>query len=201
MKDRLLLLGLGLIGLAVLIVLGLSWLQPRPSTGVERRSLPVPLAQLPEAQEAYATLQQWSPSWAEDAGMVNAGLAVPIKSAHDGAGWSFQVYSPGKKRLATVLIMGREVRELQQRSTPYRQQTLPADGWSISSAAVLRDWWQARGAQLWEEAPTGTLHLHLGRRRGGAITWQVIVQDAEGQLLDFWEVDAQTGAVIDAPSE
>ncbi|MFP4346621.1 MAG: hypothetical protein ACLFU8_18205 [Anaerolineales bacterium] len=200
MKGRLLLLGVGLIGLALLIVLGLSWLQPRPTTGVRGGDLPAPLARLPEAQEAYATLEKWMSSWAEDAGVVNAGLAVRPHTDDD-SGWSFQVYSPGRKRLVTVLVTGREVRELQQRNTPYRQQTLQGDDWRVTSSTVLREWWQARGAELWKEAQASTLHLHLGRRRSGAVTWQVIVQDAEGRLSDFWEVDAQTGAVVDVPQE
>ncbi len=202
MKERLLLVGLGLIGLAVLIALGLSWLQPAPtprSGGVSASTsvLPAPLRALPPAREAYAVLiQQWGPPWnAADAGVVS--LSATIAQQDRGTpGWSFQLYAPAGGRIGTVLVQGQGVQELQSQRSPYTQTLLDPEAWIADSPEVLEFWWAAGGRQMWQASENATLSLHLGRRKSGALTWQLVLLSEDGQVVDVWEYDAQTGARI-----
>ena len=192
MKGKLLFLGLGLLATALLIALALSWLQQgnTPSSGGET-ALPQPLNQPQTARQAYTVLQQWSSTWAEDAGPVALSYSFQ-RDAQEAGGWSFQLYSPSRRRLANVLVTGSEVWVLREQAALYPQEILAPEDWPVDSDTILTTWWNEWGRTLWQHSRPQSMTLHLGRR-AGLVTWQVSLLGKDGQILDFRELRAATG--------
>jgi len=200
MKDRLLFFGAALIGITFLLVIALSWLQPAARSGTQTRrqmdGLPMQLQALESALTAAETLDAWKTSWSEDAEIVTA--AATIYHGEDAAQpWSFQIYSKDRRKIATVVVRGQDVRMLQQQAALYQQQPLARTDWEIDSETVLADWWQIHGDVLWSKMDGGSLSLHLSTYSStGTPTWRITALTSSSTPLAILEIRADTGERI-----
>jgi len=184
MKGKLLLLGLGLLSTALLVALALSWLRTGAEGGNIQATLPDPLAALPSAKQAYSTLEKWLPSWAEDAVVVAFSTTIE-RTAKDPAGWTFQVYSPGRQQIANVLVEGQQIWVLRELAALYPQEALPLDNWRVDSDTALKSWWNERGELFWDKSQTVT--VHMGRRPDGGLLWKITLLNEQGDVIDVHE--------------
>ncbi len=202
MKDKLLFFGAALLGITVLLVIALNWQQPaaRPAAGPQEvgNGLPAPLQRLASAQAAAQTLDAWAATWAEDAQIVTV-AATLYQDSETPSPWSFQLYSKGRGKLASVVVRGQDVRLLQQQAALYPQQPLNRAEWQIDSGTVLAEWWQMHGQILWDKMKGGSLSLHLGTRSTGAPTWRVTALTSASTPLAIWEIRADTGESVSQP--
>ncbi|MBN1487675.1 MAG: hypothetical protein JW981_08540 [Anaerolineae bacterium] len=180
-----------MILLAGVVALLLGAAQPGtgPTTGGG-----VPIIGGISARQAYETLQNWSAEWASDAGITSASTAI-LRNGQ-GSGWTFQVYSPGRKHLATVLINGNEVVVLKDQRIPRTQKRIDTTAWQIDSNRIIANWWNARGQTLWNSEEAHSLYLYLEHNQQNDLTWQLILLNKEGDLMDSWDAHADTGEPI-----
>lgn len=147
------------------------------------------------AQQAYELLQSWTPGWAADAQLVTASASL-LKKEGVGGGWSFQVYSPTRQRLAVVLVTPDKVWVLREKTLLYPQRPVVRADWKLDSDVFLAKWWQERGAALWARPKVDSLYVHLRNEKEGALVWQLSVLDVEGELVEYWGMSATSGAVL-----
>lgn len=147
------------------------------------------------ARQAYELLQQWSPGWAADVQLISVSASL-LKTEGQGFGWSFQVYSPARQRLAVVLVTPDKVWVLREKSLPYLQRPIAQSDWKFDSDEFLAKWWQEGGATLWMQPRVESLYVHLRNEKGGALVWQLSVLDADGELVGYWGISAADGAVL-----
>jgi hypothetical protein len=196
MGRKALFLGLGLMGLAVLVALALAYLGSFPSGGASRRtsSSPPPRLGGQSAQEAYVVARSWAEERYPDSGVVS--VSASLHGGDSPAGWTFQFYSPAKKRVSVILVEGPEVEVLQEVGARYPQETLPPDAWQVDSNDLLAEWWEGNGRNIWTSAPDHNLYAQLSSRKDGSLTWKLSVINSAGQLVDVWEVNATSGERI-----
>ncbi len=147
------------------------------------------------ARQAYTALQSWMGGWADDAQLVSV-YASLLKSEGQGMGWSFQVYSPSRQRLAVVLVSAEKIWVLRDQPIVYPQQSLALQSWTLDSDDALENWWLEYGAPLWSGDKAQSLHLHLGNTKEGVLVWQISLLDAAGDLLDYTILRADNGELI-----
>ena len=194
MKRRFWLLGLGTVLLALATALFISFV--RPDTTITSMYGPPPeLGAGKSAREAYQALQPWMQQWAPDTQLV-AISASRLKTEAESGGWSFQAYSAAQGKLAIVLVQPDKIWVLREKNALYKQSTIDVDAWQMDSEQVLNRWWKTRGASLWAYNVAHSLYMHLGERQDGALVWQINVLSTEGELLESWDVDAQTGEAL-----
>jgi hypothetical protein len=182
------LLGITIV-LAVLTALFLI-LQDHTSAQVSVAS-PVLIGGGQSAREARRSLEKWTTSWAEEVVLVTASSSMIKDSDRDP--WTFLVYAPRRGRIAVVTIMGSEVLVLRERSIVYAQPSIDDQAWQIDSDEALERWWQQTGYRVWERPDAHSLHIRLGLNKENVVAWRISVLDAEGQILDLWEMRADTG--------
>jgi len=192
MKNKIWLLGLAMILLAIVAALALGL--AKQSNGPVNPGKPPALGGTQTAQQAYAALQRWASKWANDTRTI----AVSGSLSRDGlgSGWTFQVYSPKTKKLAIVMVKEDEVTVVREQRALYPQQTMSIDAWKLDSEALLAHWWQERGYVTWANPDAHTVYLNLSAREQGLLSWKLSVINPEGDLLEFWEARADTGETI-----
>ncbi len=203
MKNRMLLLGLSLLSMAVLIAVGIGWLRGyEPVSGrqgdVAVAALPTPLNRLPSALAAYEALKPWASEWAADYRLVSANLTIDVV-AQQSPGWSFILYSAKRERLVSVLVSPSEIRVLREQGVLYPPRLIGDEAWKEDASAVLLSWWQARGGHQWTAMEATKVILTLRQEKSGYPVWKLICLGTEGTVLDSWYLRADNGAIIDAP--
>ena len=186
-----------LLALLVLSVLAVGFLAVTLQ-GEVRRQAPQPLPAMAggvSSRQARDLVSTWTAGWQPDAGIVSCAVTYRRNNRTE-EGWNCQVYAPGTKQLALVLVQGPEVRLLRETAALYPQTVLPATAWKTDSATVLNSWWQNGGQAVWEQALTEALHLRLGLNADGRPTWQITVTQEQGATLRFWELRADTGEFL-----
>lgn len=143
------------------------------------------------AKTALETLQTWAATW--DAKYQLIAASNSVKRQPSEGGWTFQVYSPDKKKLAIVFVEGNDVRVLQEQASLYPQTQIAQDLWVVDSDGFMNRWWQSGGQFSWTQSQNPTLYLNLAMRNTGLLTWQIAVIDEGGALLNAWEMRADTG--------
>ena len=175
----------------------LVWLGGQPLTG--KNTQPPP--HLPQsAADAAAVLQAWlTDNWAADGVFVACTLTL---SRHDPAenDWTFQVYSEQKNRLLVAMVQEREVKVLRDIVPLYRQLVLPEAAWKQDSPDILAAWWRAGGATAWNSPQASMMALRLGMREDGIPSWQLTLTPDDVSLLEYWEIRADTGALLEHSS-
>lgn len=152
------------------------------------------------AGEAWAVLQAWLPEhWAADGQAVACTITL-AKSASMDSEWTFQVYSPQKNHLLIVVVRGQDVQVLRDVAALYRQAVLPDTAWRRDSQEVLTTWWRAGGAAAWNAATTSSVVMHLGLREAGVPSWQLTRMTEDLATLEYWEIRADTGALLEHSS-
>ena len=194
-KKFLLVLGLGLIVVALGVALLLIIAPPRDGTEALPAVPPPQIGGGSSAQEAYQSLQPWAVNWAAESGLIALSTSLQKKGQAEG-GWTFQLYAPATQRLAIVTVTAGEVHLLKEQAALYRQQTLAPTAWSLDSNALFTQWWEERGAIIWSQPQAQSLYFQLSGQKDDAVTWTISVLDTEGAILDFWEVDAATGKAL-----
>ncbi len=186
-----------LLALLVLSVLAVVFLLVTLQGEVARQPAPgLPLvAGGVTVRQARDLIQAWSVAWQPDAGIVSCAVTLRRNNQTE-EGWNCQVYSPGKKRIALVLVQGSEVRVLRETAALYAQPPLSAQAWQTDSPTVLNRWWQNGGQTVWGQVRTESLHLRLGVNVEGIPTWQITVTQAQSAALTFWELRADTGEFL-----
>jgi hypothetical protein len=147
------------------------------------------------AQQAYQVLQQWAPGWADDVQLISVAASM-LKTEGQGLGWSFQVYSPTRQRLAVVLVTPDKVWVLREKTLPYPQRPIAQPDWKFDSDAALAKWWQEGGAALWTQRGVESLYVHLRNEKNGVLVWQLNLLDKDGELVGYWGISAADGAVL-----
>ena len=189
-KKRLWLLGVGTVLLAMVTSLILIS-QQRSAATVPDNALPQPGGDR-TARGAYALIVQWAESWAEDATLVNVSASM-VKEENQGGLWSFLVYSAKQGKLAVIAVRGAELIILREQAALYPQNSIDLGRWKLDSNEIISQWWQERGQTIWSAPTAQSLHVRLGVGRTGIPCWQITVLDTEGDLLAFWEAQADTG--------
>jgi len=194
MKLKLwLLLGLLTVLLAVGTALGLMFVQSQnPASALV--AVP-PVGGTQSARQAYASVQQWAKGWAQDVQLVSISASL-VKSEGVGIGWSFQVYSKTKGKVAVVLVEPERVWVLREKSIRYPQRSIEAQSWAIDSTQFLARWWAARGETIWQRRNAQSMHLNLRNEKGGPTVWQISILDAQGNLIEYWGIHAHNGEVL-----
>lgn len=199
MKSKLWFVGVSLIAMALLLVIAVNLLSTpttsmtRPGFGVQNNK-PNPGGNT--ARTAYQAAQTWAQTWAADAELV--ALSTTVEHVNTTSGWTLQLYSPAQRRIAVVLVTGESVQLLQEQAALYAQAPLPLAEWLQDSDVIFERWWQERGRQLWAQPEPHTLLLHLGEGDAG-LTWQIIVLNRQGDLVEYREIAATTGDVLIHP--
>ncbi len=200
MQKRVYALTILLLGLAAFILLVFVWQismqrSAAPSGGAPAQAGPPRPAQ--PAGAAYTVFQDWSrTNWADDA-VVIACTTIIHRRRPGGDGWTFQAYSAQKNRLMVALVQEQEVRVLREISALYHQTALPVSAWKKESAAMIDVWWREGGSTRWNAAGTQALALRLGVAANGVPTWQFSIMTDDLNLLEYWEIRADTGALLE----
>jgi hypothetical protein len=190
MKNKFWILITGTVVLAVLSALMIVLFQAQAKPTTPDEDLPLPGGQT--ARAAHATLQRWMTRWAGDATLLSASASL-LKSGQGEGVWTFLIYSPRKRKLALVSVRNAEVVILREQPALYPQTPLPPPAWSIDSDEAINRWWQASGRSTWLGASAQSLHIRLGRGQADAPTWQITILDIKGELIELWEIHADTG--------
>lgn len=193
MKRRFWTLITGTVVLAVLSALMIVLLQTQREATAPPEELPLPGGQT--ARAAHTTLQRWTSSWADDAAILSASTSL-LKTQQSEGVWTFMIYSPRKGKLALVSVRKAEVVILREQPALYPQRPMPPQAWSIDSDEAINRWWQASGRSTWLGASAQSLHLRLGRGQADEPTWQITVLNVKGELIEIWEIHADTGERI-----
>ncbi|MBN2007344.1 MAG: hypothetical protein JXA21_28610 [Anaerolineae bacterium] len=184
--------------MTILLALGTAFLiglaQAGPNTSSPKANLPQP-GGTQTARQAYEALQSWMVQWAGDAQLVSA-YASLLKKETEGMGWSFQVYSPARQRLAVVLVSTEKIWVLRDQPVVYPQRALDLPLWSLDSDDVLEKWWPQYGAGLWASSKTQNLNMHLGTTQEGILVWEISLLNVEGDLLDYAILRADNGEML-----
>ena len=195
MKLKLwLLLGLLTVLLAIGTALVLMFVQAQNPSYAAMPAFPA-IGGTQSAQQAYTALQQWAKGWAADVQLVSISASL-VKSERASLGWSFQVYSKSKGKLAVVLVEPERVWVLREKSIRYQQRSIDAQAWPIDSPQFLARWWEQRGEMIWQQRRAQSMHLNLRYEKGGSTVWQISVLDAQGNLIEYWGIRADTGEVL-----
>ncbi|HNT76211.1 MAG TPA: hypothetical protein PKH77_14440 [Anaerolineae bacterium] len=190
---------LGLGALTILLALGtalvLIFIQSQAASPMTTQALPQ-VGGAQTARQAYALLlQQWAPGWAADTQLVSVSASL-LKAEGQSLGWSFQVYSPSRQKLAVVLVSPDRVWVLREKSIPYSQRTITDSAWRLDSEALLAQWWERSGVMLWSQPQVDSLYVHLRSEKDGALVWQISMLDKNGDLIGYWGMSAADGAVL-----
>lgn len=194
-RKALLILGWGLIAVALVAALLLIVNPAEREAEALPTVTPPPIGGGSTAQEAYSVLQPWTANWAEESGLVSLSTSLQKETSTQG-GWTFQLYSPNKKKIAIANVNGPDVSLLKEQTALYPQQTLPPEAWELNSNTLFARWWAERGAVIWSDPSAQSLYFQLGRKKNGAFSWTISVLTTAGQVLDFWEIDALTAEPI-----
>jgi hypothetical protein len=151
------------------------------------------------ATAAAAVLQTWlTENGPEDGAVVACTLTLgPTITTN---GWTFQVYSAKQNRLLVAVVQDRDVRVLRNIAALYRPTVLPATAWKQSSDAVMKIWWREGGSTAWNRTADITLTAHLGMREDATPSWQLTVANNKKDGLEYWEICAATGALLERSS-
>lgn len=194
MRRKFWLLALATVLLAIMTALFISFVRSGTTT-TPVYGPPPEVGAGKTAREAYQALLPWVQQWAPDTQLV-AISASRLKNEARSGGWSFQAYSATQGKLAIVLVQPDKIWVLREKNALYEQRTIDIDAWQVDSEQVLNRWWETRGASLWAYNAAHSLYMHLGERQDGKLVWQINVLNTEGELLESWEVDAQTGEAL-----
>lgn len=182
--------------IAALAFFVIIWQSGMPAGGGigASQSLPRP-AQSPA--EAAAVLQTWmANNWAEDAHLVACTMTLSRRNPTE-QNWSCQAYSTQKNRLLVALVQGEDVTVLRDIAALYRPTVLSATAWNRDIQDILKVWWRAGGSTAWNATSASTVTLHLGMREDGAPSWQVTLAKDRLNTLEYWEIHADTGALLE----
>ncbi|MBN1877795.1 MAG: hypothetical protein JXA33_26475 [Anaerolineae bacterium] len=193
MKKKAWLLGLSSVFIVLFVVLFLAMIRQGRSTPVVG-GYPQPGGSL-TAQQAAQVFQEWASSWAEDTEIV-AVSATLLKPDVQGAGWTFQVYSPSRQRLAIVVVEQSQVWVLKEKSAIYVQKGIPRTAWVLDSDAFMSRWWVQGGKGVWDYAEAQSMHVRLRCEKDGTVSWTINVISAKGALMNSWSIKADTGEII-----
>ncbi len=194
-KKFLLVLGLGLIVTALGVALLLIITPARHESETLSAAPPPQIGGGNSAQEAYHDLQPWAANWATESGLISLSASLQKEGLTEG-GWAFQLYTPAKKKIAVVTVTAGEVRLLKEQPALYQQQPIAPTAWSLDSSTLFTQWWEERGAVIWSQPQAQSLYFRLGAQKEGPVTWTISVLGTEGEVLDFWEVNAATGKAL-----
>ena len=199
MRNKLLLLGIGLIAVALLVIaVSLLSIPATPVAGPSRvtQSGKLNPGAGSTARAAYTSAQTWMQTWADDTQLVAASTTIEYPDVT--SGWTLQLYSPSRRRIAIVLITGDAVELLQEQPALYAQTPITLADWTQDSDAIFERWWQERGGNIWTQPNSKTLLLHLGMSEAG-LAWQITVLDDQGDLKEHQAISASTGNVNASP--
>ncbi|MEA3310425.1 MAG: hypothetical protein U9Q70_13085 [Chloroflexota bacterium] len=194
-KKSLLVLGLGLIAVALVTALLLILNPTRRASETPPAPPPPQLGGGSTAQEAYRALQPWATDWSAENNLIALSASLQKVGQTEG-GWTCQLYAPAKKKLAVVTVVTGEVRLLKEQTALYPQQTIDPTAWPLDSSDLFAQWWTERGAVIWSQPQAQSLYFQLSTQPDDTVTWTISVLSTEGKVLDFWEVNAATGEVI-----
>ncbi len=172
------------------------WQSGMPAGGTIGASQSLPhLVQSPA--EAATILQAWmAANWAEDARLVACTLTLSRRSPTEQS-WSCQAYSAQNNRLLVVLVQGQDIKVLRDIAALYRPTELSATAWNKDIQDILKVWWHEGGATAWNATSISTVTIHLGMREDGAPSWQLTVTKDKLNTLEYWEIHAGTGALLE----
>jgi len=187
--------------LAVVIVglLLLAWIAGiSPTSRIASAQPPPRLSQ--SAVDAAAVLQAWlTDNWAADGAFVACTLTLsrddPVKND-----WTFQVHSKQKNRLLVAVVRDQEVKVLRDIVPLYHQSVLSEAAWKQDSPDILATWWRAGGADAWNTPHASMMVLRLGMREDGIPAWQLALTTDDANVLEYWEIRADTGALLEHSS-
>lgn len=184
---------LTLITLSLFIVVWRSGM-PAGNDAGGSQSLPR-IAQSPT--DAATTLQNWMvDNWAEDGLLVACTLTLSRRDPTEQS-WTCQAYSAQKNQLLVALIQGQAVRVLRETAARYRPAVLPATAWNQDIQTILKMWWRENGSTTWNATSTSAVTIHLGMREDGVPSWQLTLTKDKLNTLEYWEIDANTGALLE----
>jgi hypothetical protein len=145
------------------------------------------------ARQAFTQVTTWAAEQNIQSEMLS--LSATMQKGEPSSDWTFQLYEPERKEIL-VVTQGEETRILREQKALYAQRAFPSEKWSTDSDAVLSAWWQASGQSVWSRASAQSLHLHLGQDPEGALSWTVAILSEDGEVLDVFRMDAESGAIL-----
>jgi hypothetical protein len=151
------------------------------------------------AAEAATVLQSWL---AENGPADGAVVACTLTLEHgvtEGS-WTFQVYSAKENRLLVTVVHEQEVRVLRDIAALYRPTVLSTTAWKQDIETVMKTWWRAGGSTAWNTTSTSTVAVRLGMREDGIPSWQLTLAKDKGNVLEYWEICADTGVLLEHSS-
>ena len=181
-----------LLAVGTALLLGIA--QSGAGTQPIYKSLPKP-GGAQTAQQAYVALESWAKTWSADAQVIAVSASL-LKSEGQGQWWSFQLYSPSKRRVAMVLVQPSKIWMLREQTISYPQKDIPSQQWVLDSDAFLSKWWEERGSVIWQQSRAQSMHVHLGLQKNGVLVWQLSLMDMKGDLIDYWMIKADDGEVL-----
>ncbi len=193
-------LWIALILLTILLALGtvlvISYAQSGAEPDLIHGSVPRP-GGAQSARQAYVALEKWSKTWAMDAEIIAVSASL-LKSEGMGQWWHFQLYSPSTQRVAMVLVNTQKIWMLREQKLPYRQRVIVMQNWELDSDDFIAQWWTQGGSTLWPRADAQSLHVHLGQTKEGLLVWQLSLMNETGDLIDYLQVRADSGEVLNS---
>jgi len=79
----------------------------------------------------------------------------------------------------------------------YTPTVLSATVWNKDFQDILKAWWHAGGSTAWNAPATATVTIHLSMREDGAPAWQLTLTKDKLNTLEYWEIHADTGALLE----
>ncbi|MEA3309976.1 MAG: hypothetical protein U9Q70_10750, partial [Chloroflexota bacterium] len=180
-KKFLLILGLGLIAIALGAVFLLVIVPPRPGNEALPTLPPPQIGGRSNAQAAYQALQSWATNWSAKSGLIALSASLQKVGQTEG-GWTCQLYAPAKKKLAVVTVVTGEVRLLKEQTALYPQQTIDPAAWPLDSSTLFTQWWTERGAVIWSQPQAQSLYFQLSTQPDDTVTWTISVLSTEGKV-------------------
>jgi hypothetical protein len=146
------------------------------------------------AAEAATVLQKWLAENGPPDGAVVA-CTLTLKHGTTESSWTFQVYSAKENRLLVTVVQEQDVRVLRDIAALYRPTVLATTAWQQNINTVMKTWWREGGSTAW--STTSTLTVHLGMREDGIPSWQLTLVKDKENVLEYWEIGADTGVLLE----
>jgi hypothetical protein len=151
------------------------------------------------AAEAAKVLQTWLTENGPADGTVVA-CTLTLEHGVTESNWTFQVYSAKENRLLVTIVQEQDVRILRDIAALYRPTLLPTTAWERDINAVMKTWWREGGSTAWNTTSASTLTVHLGMREDGIPSWQLTLVKDKENVLEYWEICADTGVLLEHSS-
>jgi len=163
---RLLLVGLGLILLAVVGMLVYNRLvEPAVPSSVAGLA-----GEGATARQALAPAAELAAQWQEDARLTAVSCQWLVVGMRPGgeAEWAFQFFSPSTQRLALITVASGAAHKVRESPSPYAVPTFSTEEWRVDSDRALQVWVENGGGDWLARRPDTDLAMQLRIPDGGS---------------------------------